>query len=188
MAEKRPFFCQTDRNGACSVLGVMNANDASPHPIPLIAGTDFPVAEHGKLIAEFALAGARSVFPIAEFPLATPATPYLSAEFDFAILQVAPRPAKRISGCRERFSESETPLANSRIRFRDRRNPSADSQRQFLIPRPNSGLRNSLRLPRKPLAAIPKSNSANVAPPLPVTPRLLRVAFRVPSFTKGVVP
>ncbi len=171
-----PFLRQKSQITTCSVLGVMNVTAAAPPPTPPPQGTEFPAAEPGKLTAEFALAGARSGFPIAEFPSLTPATPFLTAEFDFPIRQVAPRPAKRISGCRDPFSGSENPFAECRIRFPDRRNPSADSERQFLIRRPNSGPKESLRSLRKPLGALKKPNSAHVLPTPPVTPRLLRVA------------
>ncbi len=44
---------------------------------------EFPVAEPGKLVAEFASLGERSVFLIGEFPSLTQTTPFLTAEFDF---------------------------------------------------------------------------------------------------------
>jgi len=156
----------------------------APQPTLPDRGPRLSAVEPGKLVAEIASLGARSVFLSAEFPSLTPATLFLIAEFPFLTQEVNSRPAKPSSEWREGFSEPENPLADSRIRFSECRNPSAGSKRQFPVRKANSAARKTLRAPRKPLGALRKPNSAHVAPPPPDAAGHARVAFLVPSSTK----
>ena len=159
----------------------------SPRPSPKGRGedaTEFPAAEPGKLVAEIAFLGARSVFLIAENPSLTPASPFLTAEFPFLTQNVDSRPAKPCSDWREAFSESENPFAECRIRFSDRRNRSAGSERPLLFREANSAARKGFRALRKRFAAARKPSVAHVALSPPDAPGLPRIAFLVSSSTK----